>query len=308
MSQIKPLGLLPESFPMWWGLLGSVVVIGLTYLLQSFGGAFAGREYFSLIPAIITAVAVFYLITVLGNTVRMRRRGDQIPDVQTDAYMATPDWFQHSVHAAHSPEQTRQVSTLTEIYNNIDQFIQQLRSAIQMKVGWTHLLPIASVAAAFVFALAKRNTNDAYLPLEVASVEAILCIFVMYVHLSVCNATLDRWKLAAQHYVKQDEEKRWGAFNTGEDELWQVQSDSPRQEPQYGEGGDLGVNDDVEPSEATPTGRIDSPTPPPKNLPDDSIIDGNQDFCDGPPPEKPAEDEEPDEGNDTGGFDSLSDI
>ena len=194
-----------------------------------------------------------------------------------------------------------------EIYSNIEQFIQQLRSAIQMKVGWTHLLPIASVAAAFVFALAKRNTNNAYLPLEVASVEAILCIFVMYVHLSVCNATLDRWKLAAQHYVKQDEESRWGAFNSGEGELWRVESESPRQETQYGEGGDLGVNNDVDPPETTPPGSIDSPKINLKPPPDDSGIDGNQGFYDPPPPEQPGGGKS-DEGNDTGGFDTLSDI
>ena len=307
MSQIKQRGLLPESFPMWWGVLGAIVVIGLAYLLQSFSGAFAGREYFSLIPAIITAVAVFYLITVLGNARRMQQRGRDIPDFQEVAYADTPDWFKRSVSEAHSPEKSKQVSALAQIYSNIEQFIQQLRSAIQMKVGWTHLLPIASVAVAFVFALAKRNTNNAYLPLEVASVEAILCIFVMYVHLSVCNATLDRWKLALQHYVKQDEESRWGEFNTGEQELWKAEGGSSPPGPGYGEGGDLGVNDDVDPSKATPPGSIDSPNPPPKPPPDESGIDGNQGFYDPPLPEQPGGGKSG-EGNDTGGFDSLSDI
>ena len=115
-------------------------------------------------------------------------------------------------------------------------------------MGWVHLLPIGSVAVAFILALANRTANHAYLPLEVASVEAIVCIFFMYAYMSVCNATFECWKLAARHYVKGIAEGRWGKFNTGGEDLFPGLGGDPPPIPPYDkDSGTLTVGTETEP-------------------------------------------------------------
>ena len=68
MQQVKSRDLLPEAFPLWYGILGAVVVMGGGYFVENFVGVFSGREYFSSIPTVILAVALFYLVTVIQIT------------------------------------------------------------------------------------------------------------------------------------------------------------------------------------------------------------------------------------------------
>ena len=262
MQQVKPRDLLPEPFPLWWGVIGAIMVMAVGHVVENFIGAFAGREYFSLSSMAISAVALFYLVTVMGNYGRMKQRGREIPDFKSVSYAETPAWFQRSINKAHSPEEGRQISTLAELHDSIDQTIEEVRSTLQVQVGWVHLLPIGSVAVAFILALANRTANDAYLPLEVASVEAIVCIFFMYAYMSVCNATFECWKLAARHYVKGIAEGRWGKFNTGGEDLFSgLGGDPPPIPPDDQDSGTLTVGTETEPRDdfTPPKSGPDSP-------------------------------------------------
>jgi len=263
--QIKPRDLLPDPVPLWWGVIGAIIAMAVGYTVENFIGAFAGREYFSLSSMAISAVALFYLVTVMGNYGRMKQRGREIPDFKSVSYAETPAWFQRSINKAHSPEEGRQISTLAELHDSIDQTIEEVRSTLQVQVGWVHLLPIGSVAVAFILALANRTANYAYLPLEVASVEAIVCIFFMYAYMSVCNATFECWKLAARHYVKGIAEGRWGKFIPGSVNLGTgLIIKSPPIKHEGEDGGTLGVTEAEPGEDPTPSSQ---PTPKKDPLP-----------------------------------------
>ena len=307
-NQVKPRDLLPEPFPLWWGVIGAIGVMAVGHVVENFVGAFSGREYFSLSSMAISAVALFYLVTVMGNYGRMKQRGRDIPDFNSVRYEDTPAWFRRSIQKAYSPEEARQISTLAELYDSIDQTIEEMRSTLQVQVGWVHLLPIGSVAVAFILALANRTANDAYLPLEVASVEAIVCIFFMYAYMSVCNATFERWKLAARHYVKGIAEGRWGEFIPGRVDLWNGVNDEIDPREQFkgpDDGGTLGVTEAEPGEDPTPSSQ---PTPKKDPLPPSHSPRAPEGRPQSPQKPESPPGGFPDPNDESGGFGSFGDI
>jgi len=204
----------------------------------------------------ISASTLFYLVTILGNYIRIKKQYDAIPSVENPSLEGTPDWFQQSVGKVYETAKTK-IHTERDLLDAIGASVQEMRAGLQWRVGWIHLIPLAAVAIACVMAVNSLSTQldsaDAYFPLQIASIEAVFCFIFMYLFVALCNAMLEAWNATVKQFVIRREEDKWGTRNPRSND-WDGTVDDGEGEPGIEETGKFDVEPKDNDSDDGPTG------------------------------------------------------
>jgi len=200
---------IPSLFPLWPGLMSGVLLLGIGLML----GPFPSNSLLAMSSLWISAITLFYLVTLLGNYIRIKKQYDAIPSAEISSLTETPPWFQQSVAMVYETAKTK-IHTEKDLLDAIGAAVNEMRAGLQWRVGWIHLLPLAAVAIACVMAVSSESTEllsaDAYFPLQIASIEAVFCFIFMYLFVGLCNATLETWNATVKQIVIRCEAEKWG--------------------------------------------------------------------------------------------------
>ena len=208
---------IPSLFPLWPGVMSGGILLGLGWIL----GPFRSDSVLAMSSLWISAITLFYLITLLGNYIRIKKQYDAIPSVEISSLEETPVWFQESLAMVYETAKTK-IHTERDLLDAIGAAVKDMRAGLQWRVGWIHLLPLAAVAIACVMAVnslsTQLNNADAYIPLQIASIEAVLCFIFMYLFVALCNATLEAWNATVKQIVIRRESDKWGTGDPRSDD------------------------------------------------------------------------------------------
>ena len=244
---------IPPLFPLWPGVMSGGILLGLGWIF----GPFPSNSLLAMSSLWISAIALFYLITLLGNYIRIKKQYDAIPSVENPSLEGTPDWFQQSVGKVYETAKTK-IHTERDLLDAIGASVQEMRAGLQWRVGWIHLIPLAAVAVACVMAVNSVSTQldiaDAYIPLQIASIEAVFCFIFMYLFIALCNAMLESWHATVKQFVLRRESAKWGTGTARSDDWDGTSDDGGSGGGEDTGGGELKVQKKDSDSDDGPTG------------------------------------------------------
>ena len=247
---------IPPSFPLWPGVMSGGILLGLGWVL----GPFPSKSLLAMSSLWISASTLFYLVTILGNYIRIKKQYDAIPSVENPSLEGTPDWFQQSVGKVYETAKTK-IHTEKDLLDAIGAAVKEMRAGLQWRIGWIHLLPLAAVAIACVMAVNSLSTQldsaDAYFPLQIASIEAVFCFIFMYLFVALCNAMLEAWNATVKQIVIRRESDKWGTGDPRSDD-WDGTSVEDDTDDPPNDTGELKVQKKDNDSEGGPASGAES--------------------------------------------------